>query len=144
MSVASSAERAFWELDRNGVLIGIFLSPAPSHPSTSLLGCYSRFSRGCNPIRQRSDCAFYVSAHINTPLTAPQCPSRTAALLRKVWVVRRASKSIFREQILDTLEKFRPTSVGKGTYTYFSLMPVRLTLGKLTLYYLLSSQECNN
>lgn len=65
-SVASSAEREFWELDWNWVLTGISLSCSFTS-SPRPLGCYSR---GCTSIGQKCDCAFYVSAPVNT-LSAP-------------------------------------------------------------------------
>lgn len=84
-SVASSAEREFWELDWNRVPTGISLScsftTSPLPP-----GCYSR---RCDSIRQKCDCAFCVSVHGNTPLTTPQCPTWAGAPLRKEWVVSR-------------------------------------------------------
>lgn len=78
-SVVSSAEREFWELDWNWVPTGISLS-CSFHPPSCPLGCYSR---GCDSIGQKCDCAFYVSAHVNTPLTSPQCPTWTGAPLRE-------------------------------------------------------------
>ena len=78
-SLASSAEREFWELDWNWVPTGISLS-CSFHPPSCPLGCYSR---GCDSIRQKCDCAFYVSAHVNTPLTTPQRPTWTGVPLRE-------------------------------------------------------------
>ena len=59
--VTSSAERIIGTESWLGFFFLLLLHiPAPPPPPPSLC-CYSRFSSGCNSIRQRSDCAFYVS-----------------------------------------------------------------------------------